>query len=75
MKNPKIEYNPEAIPNLMFGVGLSQAEFADHAGINRQLVHNYVKKKHRPSVEKLADLCNVYGVDPNFFFKEVKEVK
>jgi transcriptional regulator with XRE-family HTH domain len=65
----QIEYNPEAIPNLMFGVGLSQAEFADHAGINRQLVNNYIKKKHRPSVETIADLCNVYGVEPGYFFK------
>jgi transcriptional regulator with XRE-family HTH domain len=69
----KIEYDYDAIPNLIFRLEMSPAEFADHAGINRQLIHNYVQKKHRASVEKIAVLCNVYGVEPAFFFKAVKQ--
>ena len=44
---------------------LSQSEIARRIGVQPQTVYNYLKGNVLPSLEKLANLCAVLGVNAN----------
>lgn len=61
----KIPMWAERLQRLTSQSGLSQAELARRAGMNRDAFNRYHSGKTRPPRERLEALANVFGVHPS----------
>lgn len=63
--NDKIPVWAKRLQQLTSKSGLSQAELARRAGLNRDAFNRYHAGKTRPPVDRLETLAKVFGVHPN----------
>jgi len=61
-------FDRKRVVSLRENLGLSKREFARRLKTSRQRVINWEAGDSKPNIESLCEMCNVFGVDPNYFF-------
>ncbi len=59
----------EKISNLRKKFGLTQDEFGEKIDVSRQSVANWEKNISAPKADKILDICRVFNIDSNYFYK------
>ena len=71
MKRLSLKKLAEAVTSYRRAGGITQAEFAKKAGINRSVLSNIENGVHTPTVNQLETLAGILGCEPaDFFFEE-----
>lgn len=63
-----MKFDNDKIRQLREQEGLSQRQFAKMLNVSRQRIIQYEQKKCSPGQKFLCKVCEVFGVDPNYFF-------
>lgn len=61
-------YDHGAIKELRKRLGLSQSQFAERLGLQKQQVSRYERGDTIPSVTLIASMCTAFEVSPTTFF-------
>ena len=75
MKKLSLKKLAEAVTSYRKANGLTQAEFAKRAGINRSILSNIENGIHTPTVNQLEKLAELLGREPVEFFLEEKKAR
>ena len=74
MKRLSLKKLAEAVTSYRRAGGITQAEFAKKAGINRSVLSNIENGVHTPTVNQLETLAGILGCEPaDFFFEEERK--
>ncbi len=67
----QLTFNPSSVEQLTFSNGLSLSSFCARVGVQQLSVMAWIKGVYQPSVQSLLKMMNTFGVDANYFFREV----